>query len=199
MYRTKYAFLFMLAIVSFAAGAPSSGWAQVGPVNLTNNPPGNQISSVAWSPDGTKIAFHFAGFTGFGRPYTGDPRHGIYMMNADGTNPVQLTQSDRREGSPSWSPDGTKIVFSSFHISSPNYFDYSISTSFRMDTRPPTRRRSIPSSWGNGPTGNPPTPWNGCPRGDSARPSQESRTPGVIRTRGRGRMPARPCSIMTSA
>ena len=32
----------------------------------------------------------------------------IYTMNTDGTNLIELTQG----GSPSWSPDGTKIVFS---------------------------------------------------------------------------------------
>jgi len=58
----------------------------------------------AWSPDGTKIAF-------------GSDRNGeqeIYVMNADGTNPVQLSQADDGDGehiSPTWSPDGTEIAF----------------------------------------------------------------------------------------
>ena len=37
----------------------------------------------------------------------------IYVMNADGTNPVRLTQSEGRDASPAWSPDGTKIAFES--------------------------------------------------------------------------------------
>jgi len=36
------------------------------------------------------------------------------MMDADGSNPTRLTNSARGDHSPSWSPDGTKIVFVSF-------------------------------------------------------------------------------------
>jgi Tol biopolymer transport system component len=35
----------------------------------------------------------------------------IYTMNLDGTGLTQLTSGDYGEGSPAWSPDGTKIVF----------------------------------------------------------------------------------------
>ena len=37
----------------------------------------------------------------------------IYIMNADGTNPVRLTRSAGRDDSPSFTADGSKIVFSS--------------------------------------------------------------------------------------
>ena len=37
----------------------------------------------------------------------------IYVMDADGSNPINLTQSPGLEGSPNWSPDGTKIAFMS--------------------------------------------------------------------------------------
>lgn len=37
----------------------------------------------------------------------------IYVMNADGTNQIRLTSGKRKDESPSWSPDGKKIVFSS--------------------------------------------------------------------------------------
>jgi len=65
-----------------------------------------------WSPDGTKIAFPARG----GIDSTG--KHDIYIMNPDGTNLTNITNSDRRHDSdPSWSSDGTKIVFmSSGHI-----------------------------------------------------------------------------------
>ena len=68
----------------------------------------------AWSPDGKKITFmsfrdkhQFQGW--------GSINGEIYVMNADGTNPTNLTQSpERADGSPSWSPDGKRIVFHVF-------------------------------------------------------------------------------------
>jgi Tol biopolymer transport system component len=60
----------------------------------------------AWSPDGTRIAVQR-----FDIPAG---RDGIYIMNADGSHPVQVTQNDARLGEnvePQWSPDGTKLVF----------------------------------------------------------------------------------------
>ena len=42
-----------------------------------------------------------------------DGNEEIYLMNADGTNPVRLTQSPGSDWGPDWSPDGTKIAFHS--------------------------------------------------------------------------------------
>jgi hypothetical protein len=49
-----------------------------------------------WSPDGAKIAFT----TNRGRP--GDNE--IFVMNADGSNPVDLTNSPANESDPDWQP-----------------------------------------------------------------------------------------------
>ena len=51
----------------------------------------------AWSPDGTKIVF--------------ESSRDIWIMEADGTNWVNLTPDVGLDGSPDFSPDGTKIVY----------------------------------------------------------------------------------------
>lgn len=68
--------------------------------------------SPAWSPDGKSIAF--ASSYGGGSP----PRQQTYLFSvqADGTKLRQLTRSTRKDipwhdVAPSWSPDGTLIVF----------------------------------------------------------------------------------------
>jgi len=67
---------------------------------------GRDISPV-WSPDGTKIAFGFSQHDHWE----------IYVMNADGSNRVRLTQEEPfadpppNNVSPAWSPDGQHIAF----------------------------------------------------------------------------------------
>jgi TolB protein len=48
--------------------------------------------------------------TTYGKPSSSTD---FYLANADGTSEVRLTDTGYSKGSPSWSPDGTKIVFSS--------------------------------------------------------------------------------------
>ena len=43
----------------------------------------------------------------------GDDNWEIYVMNADGTNPINLTNHLAEDTQPDWSPDGLQIVFSS--------------------------------------------------------------------------------------
>ena len=71
----------------------------------------------AWSPDGQKITF--ISFRDQHRLQERAPINGeIYVMNPDGTNPVNLTQSvERPDRISSWSPDGKQIVFESSGIS----------------------------------------------------------------------------------
>jgi len=54
-----------------------------------------------WSPDDLKIA------------YDSDFIPEVMVMNADGTNPANLTNNPASDANPSWSSDGLKIAFSS--------------------------------------------------------------------------------------
>lgn len=70
--------------------------------------PGEIDDQPAWSPDGEKIVFR-----SFRTQLDGD----IWVMDADGSNPVNLTP-DPVPGvidmsHPSWSPDGSRIAFAS--------------------------------------------------------------------------------------
>jgi TolB protein len=71
--------------------------------NLAPSPSTNE-SGPAWSPDGRTILF----------TTDRDGNEEIYAMNADGSNPRNLTRhplNDGRDGGYAWSPDGRKILF----------------------------------------------------------------------------------------
>jgi Tol biopolymer transport system component len=60
---------------------------------------------IAWSPAGTRIAF---------TDYRPDGSRGLYVMDAEGTTPVDVSPSLSDADSPTWSPDGTKLAFTGF-------------------------------------------------------------------------------------
>jgi len=78
-----------------------------GPINLTNNPEAID-DDPDWSPDGRRIVFT-------SHPVTDDPIRSnqaeIYVINVDGTGLTRLTFNAEEERSPSWSPDGERIVY----------------------------------------------------------------------------------------
>ncbi|MDA1192724.1 MAG: hypothetical protein O3A46_13710 [Candidatus Poribacteria bacterium] len=75
---------------------------QISPPNL------GEYHEIEWSPDGRKIVCSLNPLGAFNT--TSD----IYTINADGSNLTRLTHKpDGWNLSPSWSPDGSRIVFNS--------------------------------------------------------------------------------------
>lgn len=72
-----------------------------GLTQLTSNDDTIADGSPDWSPDGTQIAYST----------NRDQDFEIYLMNADGSNPMRLTNTAGQDVQPSWSPDGTQMVF----------------------------------------------------------------------------------------
>ena len=70
-------------------------------VNLTNSPDAFD-TDFSWSPDGKKVAFTSGNVT-----LNGLFTYGVNIMDADGTNVVELGKSLTQ---PSWSPDGKQLI-----------------------------------------------------------------------------------------
>lgn len=76
-----------------------------GKVRLSNS----SDLSPAWSPDGARIVFRSSR----------DGNSEIYVMSADGSQQARVTENDRLDDEPSWSPDG-RIVWVSHRSTSPD-------------------------------------------------------------------------------
>ena len=92
--------------IAFTCGADicSVGTDGSGLINLTNTLRASEFF-YAWFPDGTRIAFSS----------DRDGNSEIYVMNADGSSPINLTNSPDHDGSFAWSPDGKRIAFTRAH------------------------------------------------------------------------------------
>jgi TolB protein len=78
------------------------------PTNLTNS--ADKIEDDAdWSPDGQRILFTRHDVTD---DQINSVTAEIYVINVDGTGLTRLTFNDEEERGASWSPDGTRIVYS---------------------------------------------------------------------------------------
>jgi Tol biopolymer transport system component len=67
------------------------------------------ITSVRVSPDGTKVLYTVrqAVMTEDRSEYVNQ----IFLCNIDGSNTIPLTQGDKNNSSPRWSPDGSQVAF----------------------------------------------------------------------------------------
>src|SRR5262245_3660417 len=74
----------------------------VGVLTAQSDKPSNYMFPQ-WSHDGKRIAFT--------SDRDDDPE--IYVMNADGTNPIRLTTAKGRDAHPYFSKDGKRILFQS--------------------------------------------------------------------------------------
>ncbi len=89
---------------------------------ITNLP--NGACQPAWAPDGERLAF-VSPCQPRNDTYPGGR---VYTMNSDGSDIQALQVPVNLEGdfSPNWSPDGTKILFTSVQTSHPQIFVYSL-------------------------------------------------------------------------
>jgi dipeptidyl aminopeptidase/acylaminoacyl peptidase len=72
---------------------------------ITTNPSSVTFVGPKYSPDGTKLLVAM-------RESPADPNQDLYILNADGTGPLQrVTTGVNNAESRAWSPDGTRIVF----------------------------------------------------------------------------------------
>jgi len=109
------ALILALSLCAFAADSPdtreitdpktivSSAAERANPIPIDDLFFTRSIGGGAWSPDGKEIVFT-SNFTG---------RNNLWKVNVDGGWPIQLSQSDDRQGAAAWSPDGKWIIFQS--------------------------------------------------------------------------------------
>ena len=103
-------------LVPADAGQPDHARTPTSGRSMSTRPPRTRARSSSapattlpsYSPDGTRILFR--GDQDL-VDHSGDEE--LYVMNADGTDVVQLTQNDVFDSAPAFSPDGTKIAFES--------------------------------------------------------------------------------------
>ncbi len=67
--------------------------------------PSGDVGGLTWSPDGSQLAFNLSRTDGQ------EPLTSVWVINADGTNPHQVSDPRLDAFGPVWSPDGTQLAY----------------------------------------------------------------------------------------
>jgi TolB protein len=114
------------------------------PLPLTDN--SHAFDGVAnWRADGRKIAFMSDRETPSNpaTPPDFDPDFEIFVMNADGSNQMQITFNELDDEEPAWSADGERIVFQRDFVPAEGEVDYELFT-IKADGSRETRLTNSP-------------------------------------------------------
>ncbi|QRN83250.1 serine/threonine-protein kinase [Chloroflexota bacterium] len=104
-------------LIVFASDRGEGDTIQIWTMEVLRNPEGDVVTGVltqltfdegdkdqpVWSPDGTQIAYVAPGGLNYGLD--------IWVMDSDGSNPMNITQHAGDELDPVWLPDGSRIAF----------------------------------------------------------------------------------------
>lgn len=99
--------LYIYAQIDFTTHVAQAGTMQVQVENASKS-----MLTVNTDQSPNQSATSISGLIAFTSDRDGNQE--IYVMNADGTNPRNLTNHMANDSAPTWSPDGTQIVFTSF-------------------------------------------------------------------------------------